>query len=272
MYGLQDSWTVITVTYNSSQQLRAHWPDSDLPPGCWVVVDNGSQDDSIEIAVGLGARVVSNDVNLGFSRGNNLALAESSSEFVAFVNPDAAVSVNDLNSLAAHLRRYPGLCAPQLVGSDGSLQPNGRGLPTFWSKMTHRVFPGFGSYRMFAMRNAMLPVSWAMGAAVAGRRSDLESLGGWDDEFFIYYEDADLGLRAWDHGLPVSLCGRTRVHHEWDRATAQLSLWAWRHELRSALMFLRKHPTMILPLWAHRLISSRYLLYTRATSEFCDHG
>jgi N-acetylglucosaminyl-diphospho-decaprenol L-rhamnosyltransferase len=77
-------WSVVTVTYNSAAILRHCWYEA-AKPFEWIVVDNGSQDDSADVAEELGARVVRLAANVGFSAANNIGARHSSAPYLFFV-------------------------------------------------------------------------------------------------------------------------------------------------------------------------------------------
>lgn len=242
-------WTLVTVTYNSASTLRRCWAGARIGDARWLVVDNASEDDSIAVAHALGAEVISRPTNDGFGVANNAALAAVRTPWVMFVNPDVTIpSPAGLDLLAATAQAHDALVAPQLVNGDGSDQHNGRGLPTPLAKLAHRGLrapwtdptaytrAGFGRPTY---------VAWAIGAAVGGATDLLRELGGWDERYFIYYEDHDLGLRSWAAGHPVILDPAVGWMHEWQRATTRFRIAPWRHELRSAWAFYRAHPRLL---------------------------
>lgn len=242
-------WTLITVTYNSAEALL-HFFAGPLPDDVeWLVVDNASHDDSAVTARSLGARVSVLPRNRGFAAANNIALHAARGRHVAFVNPDVTVDYADLPRLSRHLDATPEpvLLAPQLLDPDGTPQPNGRGVPTLTRKVAHRLHGEHqdDGYRIFAEADSARYVSWAMGAVIAGRRSTLTTLGGWDERFFVYYEDHDLGLRAWRHGVPVVLVGDVRWTHGWARETTGRSWAAWKLELGGMAKFFARYPTLL---------------------------
>ncbi len=258
-------WTVVTVTYNSAQTLRRCWSEGPKPYE-WVVVDNASVDDSVKVAQRLGARVIRLPDNVGFSRANNVGVRESAHPYLLFANPDLVVEEAGLVVLQAHLDRYGGLVAPQLLGADGRPQPNGRGFPYVSAKLGNRNLWPFSrmhaGYRVLAEPGEARWVSWAIGAAVACRRTDFDAIGGWNERFFLYYEDAEICLRAWHHGLPVALLGDVRWTHHWTRATNTLvPSRAHRYELRAAKTFYGMYPEFLgVHPWAkrrHRLAAAR---------------
>lgn len=243
-------WTLITVTYNSVAQLTANWTSTDLGRARWLVVDNRSTDESIATARALGAEVMALPANVGFSAANNRGLSEVDTPWTMFVNPDVSLaSPADLNRLAAVSRHNKGaLVAPQLLNPDGSEQSNARGLPFLTDKVANRAVGHRGSpVGQYAKTGFAQPTyaAWVMGAAVGGPTETFRSLGGWDERYFIYYEDHDLGLRMWDSGGAVVVDPEVRWTHEWQRATSRLAYTPWLHELRSMRSFYRAHPQFL---------------------------
>lgn len=245
---VRHDWTAITVTYNSAGALRRCWGGYD-GSFRWVVVDNASTDDSVAVAEELGATVVRQPSNVGFSRANNHALRQVETPFVAFVNPDVTVDPGSLELLEP-TARAGAIVAPQLTFPDGGVQPNGRGLPFVGDKLAHRgvrvPFARVASYAP-APGAELLPVDWVMGAAVTATTATMRRLGGWDGRYFIYYEDHELGLRAWSRGCPVLVDPDVRWVHEWSRDTARWSPLHWRHEIRSAARFFAAYPLLVMP-------------------------
>jgi N-acetylglucosaminyl-diphospho-decaprenol L-rhamnosyltransferase len=247
--GAVPAWTVVTVTYNSAETLSACWKGFDKAYD-WVVVDNNSTDDSAAVAEDLGARVVRLPANLGFSAANNIGVSHSTNPYLLFANPDLAVESDGLDRLRAHLDQYGGLAAPQLLSETGVPQPNGRGFPYVTAKLGNRNVWPFSrlhqGYRILAEPGCTVWTAWVMGAAVAARREDFLAIGGWNERFFIYYEDAEICLRAWRHGQPVAVLGDVRWAHRWARATNTLRpSRAHRYELRAARTFYGMFPEFV---------------------------
>ncbi|GHH76500.1 glycosyltransferase family 2 protein [Promicromonospora soli] len=244
-----DEVSLITVSYNSARTLERFWAGQPFAPYRWTVVDNNSSDDSKEVARRLGAQVVELDANLGFSAANNVGASATDSEVLIFCNPDVTVTPAGIATLADQVRRHGGIVAPQLVNSDGSLQENGRGAPFLTRKIKHLFRLHDDRYQRFAQPGEVTDVVWVMGAVLAVARVDFESLGGWDERFFVYYEDADLGIRAWQRGISVKVDGDVQWHHGWGRETGRgLSARAWKLEFASAARFYGKHPYCLVPM------------------------
>ncbi|MEU7753382.1 glycosyltransferase [Micromonospora sp. NPDC049101] len=244
-------WSVVTVTYNSADTLRRCWGGA--KPYEWIVVDNDSADDSVAVAEELGARVIRLPENVGFAKANNVGVRQAAGAYVLFANPDLEVEPAGLATMQRHLDAHGGLVAPQLLATDGTPQPNGRGFPYATAKLGNRkIWPlsrMHANYRVVADPGEAVYVAWAMGAAVAARTTDFVAMGGWNESFFLYYEDHELGLRAWRHDMPVVLLGDVRWTHHWARATNSFQ-WSRAHtlELQSARTFFGLFPEFVVGL------------------------
>jgi GT2 family glycosyltransferase len=244
-------WSLITVTHNSVPALERWWSKVRFVEEAeWVVVDNASSDRSREIAGELGARVIPLAVNRGFGAANNVGFHQSSGRYVIFVNPDVMPQMDDLDLLRSRLDAEPNsLVAPQLLNADGTLQPNGRGLPYLSHKVMNRLQPQRVAdlYHRYAAPGEVAPCVWLIGAVVAGRREWLSKLGPWNEKFFLYYEDHDLGLRNGRAGGRSLVMGSAQWMHGWERATITLNWKAWRRELASMTKFYLRYPGLLVP-------------------------
>lgn len=243
------SWSLVTVTYNSRDYLERHWASfrewhSSVD---WIVVDNASLDDSAGLAASLGARVVRLPRNAGFSFANNVGLSHVRSSHVLFVNPD--IEVPEGTDFAPLERWKEALVAPALLNEDGSIQDSARGLPYLTRKVRNRLGRRVGAHRDYVRQGPTCPtrVAWVMGAALGGETATLRSIGAWNEDYFVYYEDHEIGLRAWQRGLEVIYDPNVRLVHEWQRATKSFRLSPWTLEVRSMLTFYRAFPGLLAP-------------------------
>lgn len=241
---------MITVTYNSADQLRQCWTDVLPRELLWIVVDNASQDDSAAVAEGMGAQVIQMPKNVGFSAGCNVGMRACDRELLLFANPDLRIVVDDFPELEADVRHGGGLSAPRLRDLDGARQPNARGMPYLVDKLASR-----GVKLPWADLDGYLwpepsRVAWLMGAAVATTRAALTLVGGWPERYFVYFEDHDLGLAYRSRGLPVRCLDSMQWVHTWTRdpvkGTAAKKYRAGRLELASAIRFYLSHLSLIL--------------------------
>lgn len=241
-------WSIVTVTHNSADDLRTWWKPRGTNDPPWIVVDNNSADETVKIARELGARVLQLDKNLGFSKANNLGFQSAETEYVAFVNPDVELRVEDLAPIQRTIDTFHAIVAPQLLNPDGSSQPNGRGLPFLVDKFANRglKIPGSRLQEYLpVIGDEPESVAWLTGAAVCGARSDLQALGPWDERFFLYYEDQELSLAAWQNGLRVMIDPTVRWVHGWHRATKSFRMSPWLREIASSIRFYRKRPIFL---------------------------
>jgi len=106
------------------------------------------------------------------------------------------------------------------------------------------------SYYIVAEPDEERYVSWAIGAVVAARADTFRTLGQdgpWDPRFFVYYEDSDIALRAWQSGLTVRVIGSVRWTHLWARDTAKkFRLRPWILEWGGMRVFYGTWPLFIL--------------------------
>ena len=160
-----------------------------------VVVENGSGDDSaVRLAAELGesARLIVSHENLGFAGGCNLGVAASSGEIVAFLNNDARP---DREWVAAAIRRFvdprTGAVACRVLDWEGELVDY-IGSAMTWFGMAYKPFTGQPEP---ARRSSPDQVLFGTGSAMFVRRSVFEELGGFDERYFMFYEDVDLGWR-----------------------------------------------------------------------------
>jgi N-acetylglucosaminyl-diphospho-decaprenol L-rhamnosyltransferase len=203
---------VVVVAYNSARKLeRCLVPLVSAQDIQVTVVDNASEDSSVELATALGAKTIALDWNSGFSHGCNVGWQAGSAEYVLFLNPDAALDADGVRRLAAILDDDPsvGAVAPRIVHESGELSLSLRRFPSLTRTLAqalflHRLFPQAGWADEIvrdpgAYERAWQP-DWASGACLLVRRRLLEELHGFDERFFLYSEDTDLCRR-------LSACG-----------------------------------------------------------------
>lgn len=205
--------TVVVVSYNSADHLRACVePLVGADDIRVVVVDNGSCDGSVRSISDLPAAVIEQE-NRGFAAGCNVGWRAHEGEFVLFLNPDATIAPESVRRLAETAREQGvGAVAPRILEADGSIAWSQRRFPrarsTFGEALLlHRVLRTAAWSTEVVHDPAAYTRSgtpeWVSGACVLVRRSLLERLGGFDDSFFMYSEDADLCRRIWDAGFSV---------------------------------------------------------------------
>jgi GT2 family glycosyltransferase len=208
--------TVVIVNWNRKELLRACLRSLKAQENVTfetIVVDNGSSDGSAEMAEReFGASVIRNRENRGFCAANNQGIAAAQGEFVALLNNDAEADPRWLAELerACGSGQDIGMSASKvLVWED----------PRRIDKVGHLIFPdgqnrgrGAGALDQ-GQFDREEEVLWPDGCAAMYRKSMLDEIGGFDEDFFAYGDDAELGLRARIAGWRCVYAPRAVVRH-----------------------------------------------------------
>ena len=189
-----------------------------------VLVDNGTRNGAVERVAGRDPVVVLRpERNLGFAGGCNFGAAEATGEVLAFVNSDAVVSPWALHHLAvAALEPGIGIATGSIrLGHDPDLLNSG-------GNEVHLLGVGWaGAFGEPASGHAhRRSVTSASGAGMALAKATWDRLGGFEERYFAYHEDADLSLRCWQQGLSVLFVPEATVvhHYEFSRNPDKLYL------------------------------------------------
>ena len=235
--------SVVVVNFGRAELLRAclqslleqTWPRLEI-----LVVDNGSQDHSTDVVssfAGRGVRLLPLTENRGFAAAVNLGVRQAQGELVALLNNDAVATPEWVEQLVSGVGASPGvgMCASKILfhGTD------------VIDKAGHLIFPdgqnrgrGTGE-RDRGQYDASQEVLAADGCAALYRKQVLEEVGGFDESFFAYAEDADLGLRARWLGWRCLYVPGAVVHHHHSSTLGPYSprkiYWVERNRLWLAL-------------------------------------
>jgi hypothetical protein len=224
--------SVVIVTWNRRSFLQACLSSLARQTGVefeTIVVDNGSADGSADMAEReFGARVIRNTANRGFCAANNQGIAMAQGEYVALLNNDAEAEPGWLAALYRACSRSPevGMAASKiLVWED----------PRRIDKVGHLIYPdgqnkGRGSGALDTGQfDREEEVLWPDGCAAMYRKPMLDRIGGFDEDFFAYGDDAELGLRARIAGWTCLYTPDAVVRHHRGSTLGKSS--AWRLEL-----------------------------------------
>jgi GT2 family glycosyltransferase len=210
--------SVIIVNWNGERFLErclAALMDQTIMPYEIILVDNASSDRSVEIAKRFPfVRLMVQDQNTGFARGNNLAIeaAAEQTEWIALINPDAFAEPWWLEELLAAARRNPvfDVFGSKLVDAGNSSILDGAGDAYHVSGLVWRM--GHGSSQPSLEENEREMFSPCAAAALY-RRSAMRDIGGFDEDFFCYVEDVDLGFRLRLAGYRCLYVPQSVAHH-----------------------------------------------------------
>ena len=188
-----------------------------------VVVDNASSDGTVSALrerSGDAIDVVASERNLGFGAACNLGAARvTDARHVLFLNADTRVRPGALHAIVTALDAGAGAAGPSVVGEDGGEQTSVRGHPTPLALLHQHTAlrflrVGASAYARYKRPDAApdaVPV--VMGAALAVRGDVLGITGGFDERYFLYFEEADLCRRVAECGMPVRFVADAVVEH-----------------------------------------------------------
>ena len=207
--------TVIIVNFNSFELVEKclrHLNMQTLPPDRVFVLDNASTDGFGSITASSGrVAVFKMTANLGFAAGNNFALAHCTTPLVALLNPDAFPEPDWLEKLVAAAEKYPdyAMFGSRLVSAENPRLLDGDGDRYHVSGAAWRE----GHGRFFKEELTPWEVFSPCAAAAMYRTGALREAGGFDEDFFCYLEDVDLGFRMRLLGHRCLQVPSAVVHH-----------------------------------------------------------
>ena len=220
-----------------------------------VVVDNASVDGSREaLARGEPETVLlAMTSNLGFGTAANRGVSVTEAEYVLILNPDVVVEPGTTKVLMETLERDPGVAVvgPRTENLDGSLYPSARRFPNLVDAAGHAflgvVFPANPYTRRYRMldwdHSAPGEVDWVGGSCLLVRRSAFDSVGGFDEAYFMYVEDVDLCWRLRQAGWRIAYEPGARVVHTLGASSRQAPYRMILAHHRSLLRFASKTAT-----------------------------
>jgi GT2 family glycosyltransferase len=206
-----------------------------------IVVDNGSTDGSLELLADEypEVRVIPLGENVGFAPANNVGIRESRGEYIGVLNNDTEPEPAWLAELVACLERHPQAASStsKMVLFDPPGWIDGAGDVMTWTFAPHprgHRTPDRGQYE------DEVEVLSTSGGAALWRAGPLRELDGFDDAFFIYYEDVDLGLRARLRGWECWYAPKSVVVHHRGAATRGLSVFELYHPIKNRWFMIAK--------------------------------
>ncbi len=218
---------VVCVVYHPGDELvtfartlRA----ASVQPAELVIVDNGT-DPTVarQVADEYGARLIASGDNLGYGRGANLGAQGAQTPWIVVANSDIEWQPGSLDQLVAAAEAHPtaGSVGPALLNTDGTVYPSARELPSLTQGAGHAVFvrlwPGNPWTRRYQARQqstgGQRPAGWLSGACLLLRREAFEAVGGFDDGYFMFFEDVDLGERLGRAGWTNLYVPQVQVTH-----------------------------------------------------------
>ncbi|MDR3313011.1 MAG: glycosyltransferase family 2 protein [Oscillospiraceae bacterium] len=213
------------------------------------LIDNASADGSPELAAAAWpeAELLRNEKNLGFGAGHNRVLHRLNSKYHAFINPDVLLSSDAITSMAQYMDAHEDvvLLSPRIVFPEtGEDQILGKRNPTLRYLVASRLRGKLGgkALREYAMRDEDLSLPFeienATGCFMLVRTADLRAIGGFDEQFFLYFEDCDLTRSLVQRGR-VLYYPDAVIQHVWGRESKK-NAWLAMVQVSSMLKYFRK--------------------------------
>lgn len=197
-------------------------------------------------------RLIQNPENAGFARACNQGVAASTGDLVVFINPDTVVQEDFFERVESFFEEAPrcGVAGPKVLDVEGNLQLSARREVTFISGLLGRtstltrLFPKStlvkSQFPTVTDQTHPAPVDWVSGACMAVRRRTLQEIGGFDERFFMYFEDADLCRRVREAGWLVYYVPEIEVVHQTGGSSHSKPRAVWLLH-KSAFLYHRKH-------------------------------
>lgn len=206
----KSGYSVVIVEYFSDEHLfdcLKSVENQKLIPEKIVVVANGISKDTEQRLKDNYSKVhlINPAKNLGYSKAANLGIANIDSDFVLLLNPDVVLEQSCSEIAIEYLKNNTKVASvgPKILEPNGEIYPSARQEPNLVDAVGHALFGLFFPNNRFSKNYKNLnidmsmptKVDWLSGAVLFMRKSALDDVGGWDEEFFMYCEDIDLGRR-----------------------------------------------------------------------------
>lgn len=223
---------VVVVTYNPGETLDSFMTSLATASASLtvevVMVDNGSTDGTPQAMATTGrARLIETGANLGYGAAANIGARDADAEWLIICNPDIEWHPGALDALLTATERWPAAAAfgPTILEPDGSIYPSARALPSLRTGVGHALFSRLWPSNRWTRRyrgatdGRERVAGWLSGSCLAVRREAFEAIGGFDERYFMFFEDVDLGRRLGEAGYAsVYVPAATVTHlggHSW---------------------------------------------------------
>lgn len=218
-----------------------------------IVVDNGSTDGSADAVEGLpDVEVIRTGENLGFGAACNIGAKVCQSPYILFLNPDTRLKANSISVPLAFMEKPEnekvGICGIQLVDDQGRVSRTCARYPTLGRLVSSALgvdkLPGLKSTGMGMKEwdhKQSREVDQVMGAFFFCRRETFEACGGFDERFFVYFEEVDVARRSKLAGWKIWYLTQAQAFHAGGGTSHQVKVHRLFYSLRSRLLYAFKH-------------------------------
>jgi len=228
------SLRLVVITYFPGEFLEAMLatvPAASTRAIAVTVVDNGSTDGTVDYVRSVPELTLAQPGrNVGYGGGANVGVAGSSEPWVVIANSDLTFTPGSIDKLLEAAERWPraGVLGPRILTPDGRLYPSARELPSLGRGVGHALFgwiwptnPWTAAYRREREEPRESTAGWLSGACMLVRREAFEAVGGFDESYFMYFEDTDLCERMAAAGWDVVYAPDAVVEHHGAHSTSR---------------------------------------------------
>jgi len=228
--------SIIIVTYNCLEKTKvclrsifAHAvPDLNFEV---IIVDNNSTENIDSLTRDFPQiKLIKNQANLGMGAGNNIGVKEASGKYLLILNPDTELKPNTLDLLLRYAKEHPevGVIGPKIMYPDGERQISCYRFPDFFMPLYRRTF--FGQINKSYLKNYLMQnfdldqttqADWLMGSCLLIPAEIFRAVGGFDERFFMYFEDTDLCRKIWAINKKIIYFPFAEIIHHHGRASAK---------------------------------------------------
>jgi GT2 family glycosyltransferase len=247
---------IVIVNWNSGSQVRDCVDSIILHRNqlrvSTIVVDNASTDGSADLVEGLrNVELIRAGSNLGFARACNLgASSVKDAEYLLFLNPDAMLEAGALQRAVDFMDSASsagiGICGVALQENSGHVARSCARFPSPWrlavvASGLDRVFPSLGTTMREWNHAQSRRVDQVIGAFFLVRRALFDALNGFDERFFVYFEEVDFAFRASRLGMGTMFLSDIKAFHAGGGTSKQVKARRLFYSLRSRVLYARKH-------------------------------
>lgn len=228
--------------YKTVESVKTFAGDMDL-----YIIDNASRENiGRMLEEHFDANYINMGYNAGFGKAHNRVLDKINSKYHFVINPDILINRDTVNSLCRFMDENPdvSIACPKVLHPDGSIQYIAKKKPGFLSLISRRIHFKFlqkieDDYLMKdADQDRRFPVDFCTGCFFVIRTDVMKKIGGFDEDYFLYFEDADITMKAKQYGQAYYAPSASVVHF-WHRETAS-SKRQFLIQLKSMFIYFRK--------------------------------
>lgn len=259
--------SIIIVNWNAGHQLRDCILSIQEYGGQCVesiiVVDNQSDDQSIAMIEPLKfdlpqLKIIQTGENAGFGRACNIGATYADTDYLLFLNPDAALYPDSLQKIISYMQedaqQQVGICGVQLIDSNGHIAKSCARFPSAAGFTTHalgidRIFPKLGHKMLEWSHDQTRVVEQVIGAFFFIRREVFVKLNGFDERFFVYFEEVDLSKRANQNGWKSVYLAQAQAFHSGGGTSEQVKAKRLFYSWRSRVVYGYKHFNYLSATW-----------------------